>query len=159
MVVYFFRHGEADWPDWQGSDEERPLNKKGEKVTRHMAKLLGLLRAEPDMILSSPLPRALDTAKVLSASLGAPLRVEEALCPGSSADVLRPVLKAHEEQEILLVGHQPDFSAILKSLTGVRAKLTKSGVAKVDLDEEFTGKLTWLFPARLAGAMLGRERA
>jgi len=55
MQLYFLRHGEADWPDWKKSDDERPLTDFGKKEVRDVAKFLAHLKVRPDLIVTSPL--------------------------------------------------------------------------------------------------------
>ena len=126
------------------------MNELGAKESRKMARVLRELGGKPTLVFSSPLPRALKTAKIAAKEFGVPLREEPVLRPGCGTDQLRSLLKKRKEKEVIVVGHQPDFSAMLKSLTGAQTKLAKSGIARVDLDEEFSGKLIWLLPAKLA---------
>src|SRR5882672_2401753 len=61
MELYFLRHGEADWPNWKKSDDARPLTKRGKGEMREVAALLKRIKARPDIIVTSPLPRASQT--------------------------------------------------------------------------------------------------
>jgi len=64
---------------------------------------------------------------------------------------LRTVLKRHPAKALMLVGHEPDFTTIISGLTGASLKLSKAGVALVDVDPESEeGKLLWLFPPKIA---------
>jgi broad specificity phosphatase PhoE len=56
MDIYFLRHGEADWPDWNKSDDERPLTKRGKKEMHDVGKFLKRMKVAPDIIVTSPLP-------------------------------------------------------------------------------------------------------
>ena len=151
MRLYFLRHGEADWPDWQGSDDERPLTHEGRKEMRKVAKAMRAARALPALILSSPLPRAWQTAEIAAEQLEVPLVEEPLLAPGFSAKKLAAILKDHPGQDLMIVGHEPDFSATIGSLTRARAKLTKAGLARVDLDgtDDKEARLHWLLPPKL----------
>src|SRR6266481_5092603 len=123
MQLYFLRHGEADWPGW----------------------------TKPDVIVSSPLPRALQTAEVAAEQLKTKLRQDEALEPGFGISELSTVLKRHRSKVLMLVGHEPDFSSAISALTGASIKLSKAGVALVDIDPEAQeGRLLWLFPPKFA---------
>ena len=62
MKLYFLRHGQADWPNWEGPDDDRPLTEAGREEVQAVAQLLVRLKAAPDLILTSPLPRAAQTA-------------------------------------------------------------------------------------------------
>ena len=95
MQLYFLRHGEADWPGWMKPDDERPLTDFGKKEMRQVAKFLDRLKVKPDLIVSSPLPRALQTAEVAAAQLKTKLRQDEALEPGFGISELSTVLKRH----------------------------------------------------------------
>ena len=151
MELYFLRHGEADWPDWKKPDDERPLTKLGKKEMRDVAKFLGRLKVQPDLIVTSPLPRAAQTAEIAADHLKAKLRNDESLAPGFGMNKLRTVLKRHRAKALMLVGHEPDFTQTISELTGASLKLSKAGVALLDVDPESEeGKLLWLFPPKLA---------
>jgi phosphohistidine phosphatase len=151
MQLYFLRHGEADWPNWTKPDDERPLTDFGKKEVRQVAKFLNRLKVKPDLIVTSPLPRALQTAEVAAEQLKTKLRQDEALEPGFGISELRTVLKRHRSQVLMLVGHEPDFSNVISALTGASLKLSKAGVALVNIDPEAEkGRLLWLFPPKFA---------
>jgi phosphohistidine phosphatase len=151
MELYFLRHGEADWPNWNKPDDERPLTKRGKKEMREVAKFLDRLKARPDLIVTSPLPRAAQTAEIAADYLKAKLRKDELLAPGFGMTNLRTVLKRHRAKVLMLVGHEPDFTNIISGLTGASPKLSKAGVALLDIDPEAEdGKLLWLFPPKFA---------
>ena len=151
MQLYFLRHGEADWPGWTKPDDERPLTDFGKKEVRQVAKFLNRLKVKPDLIVTSPLPRALQTAEVAAKQLKTKLRQDEALEPGFGISELRTVLKRHRSKVLMLVGHEPDFSSVISALSGASLKLSKAGVALVDIDPEAQeGRLLWLFPPSFA---------
>jgi phosphohistidine phosphatase len=151
MELYFLRHGEADWPEWKKSDDERPLTKRGKREMRDVAKFLDRLKVRPNLIVTSPLPRAAQTAEIAADYLKAKLRKDELLAPGFGASKLRTVLKRHRARVLMLVGHEPDFTQVISELTGASLKLSKAGVALVDVDPESEqGKLLWLFPPKIA---------
>jgi phosphohistidine phosphatase len=151
MQLYFLRHGEADWPGWTKPDDERPLTDFGKKEARQVAKFLNRLKVKPDLIVSSPLPRALQTAEAAKEELKTKLCQDEALEPGFGIGELIAVLKRHRSKVLMLVGHEPDFSSVISALTGGFIKMSKAGVALVDIDPETEkGRLLWLFPPKFA---------
>ena len=151
MQLYFLRHGEADWPHWTRPDDERPLTDFGKKEVRQVAKFLDRLKVKPNLVVSSPLPRALQTAEVAAEQLKTKLRQDEALEPGFGISELRTLLKRHGSKVLMLVGHEPDFTSVISALTGASLKLSKAGVALVDLDPETEkGRLLWLFPPKVS---------
>jgi phosphohistidine phosphatase len=151
MQLYFLRHGEADWPHWTRPDDERPLTDFGKKEVRQVAKFLDRLKVKPNLVVTSPLPRALQTAEVAAEQLKTKLRQDEALEPGFGISELRMLLKRHGSKALMLVGHEPDFTSVISVLTGASLKLSKAGVALVDFDPETEkGRLLWLFPPKVA---------
>ena len=151
MELYFLRHGEADWPDWNKSDDERPLTKSGKREMHDVARFLDRLKVRPDLIVTSPLPRASQTAEIAADYLKAKLRKDELLAPGFGMSELRTVFKRHHSKVLMLVGHEPDFTNVISGLTGASLKLSEAGVALVDADPESEeGRLLWLFPPKFA---------
>ena len=151
MDIYFLRHGEADWPDWEKSDDERPLTKYGKKEMNEVAKFLKRVKARPALIVTSPLPRASQTAEIAAEHLKVKCREDKLLAPGFGRQELERLLKKYPEESLMVVGHEPDFSHTIEQLTGGSLKLSKAGVALVELDRSWrTGRLLWLFPPKIA---------
>jgi len=149
MRLYFLRHGAADWPDWDQPDDERPLTKAGRKEMHAVGEFLTALKAEADLILTSPLPRATQTADIAAEHLKTRVREEKLLAPGFRVEDLMRLLRKYPQQVLMLVGHEPDFTLTITALTGASVKLSKAGVALVDLNLQ-KGKLLWLFPPKFA---------
>ncbi|MEY2480236.1 MAG: phosphohistidine phosphatase [Verrucomicrobiota bacterium] len=151
MDLFFLRHGEADWPDWNKSDDERPLTKRGKKEMRAVAALLDRIGASPSLILTSPLPRASQTAEIAAAKLKIKCCEDKLLAPGFGRPELKRLLEKYPEESLMFVGHEPDFTDVISALTGASLKLSKAGVAKIDIERSLEdGRLFWLFPPRLA---------
>ena len=151
MKLYLLRHGKADWPDWDKPDDERPLTKEGKREMRSIGQFLAGLNVAPSVVLSSPLPRAWQTAEIAAHALGVELREQATLRPGFNAAKFRALLKHAKGADLMLVGHEPDFSVLVRALTGGIVKLGKGGIARIDLDDEAaTGRLIWLIPPKIA---------
>ena len=150
MKLYLFRHGKADWPHWDKPDDERPLTQDGKEQVATVAKLLARLEIAPE-IVTSPLPRASQTAEIAGKILGRKVRVDPLLRPGFDARKLKKLLKDFTGNSLMVVGHEPDFTQTIFQLTGGRTKLSKAGVAFIELDAaSMDGELRWLFPPKLA---------
>ena len=149
MRLFFLRHGEADWPDWEGPDDDRPLTKAGRKEVHEVGEFLVRLKTKVDVVLTSPLPRATQTADVAAEHLKVRVREEKLLTSGFRAEDLTRILRKYPQQILMLVGHEPDFSQVIKMVTGGQIKISKAGVALVELTGR-KGKLLWLFPPRVA---------
>lgn len=152
MKLYFLRHGQADWPNWEGLDDDRPLTKAGREEVQVIAHLLVRLKVAPDLILTSPLPRAAQTAEIAAKNLESECREEKLLEPGFGPAELARVQKKHAGKDLMLVGHEDDFSLTIGALTGGRVKVAKAGCALVELDAPDRGRLRWLFPPKVARA-------
>jgi phosphohistidine phosphatase len=125
-VIYLLRHGDAE--DGVGDDAARRLTEKGERQAREAGRALAALGVGIDACLASPKVRALDTARLACEALGVEVEMTEAL-RGGAFDALD---LAAGRGEVLLVGHEPDFSAEVGRLTGANAAMKKGGIAVVD---------------------------
>jgi phosphohistidine phosphatase len=125
-VIYLLRHGEAE--PRTGDDAARRLTAKGERQARDAGRALAELGVRIDACLSSPKVRSLETARLACEALGVEVEVTEALA-GGPFDALE---LAAGRGNVLLVGHEPDFSAEVGRLTGGNVKLKKGGIAVVD---------------------------
>jgi len=137
--VTLLRHGLAvDREDWaKKNDLARPLTEKGERRVRQAARGLVSLGVKPDLVLTSPAIRAVQTAKAASEVLRvAPTQVHEevSLAPDASPEDFQATLEALEVKEVLAVGHAPHLDEVLAGLLGLRhgrggLSLKKSGAA------------------------------
>src|SRR6476469_7175451 len=151
MLLYFLRHGEADWPDWKKPDDERPLTEKGKKEMHQVGAFFANLSVKPDVVLTSPLPRASQTAEIAARYIDSKCVEDKLLAPGFGRSELKKLVEKHNGESVMVVGHEPDFSKTVGKLTGARIKLAKAGIALVEADPDLTGgRLLWLFPPRIA---------
>jgi phosphohistidine phosphatase len=158
MDIYFLRHGEADWPDWKKPDDKRPLTKRGKAEMKKVAAFLAQLEVPLEQIVTSPLPRAKQTAEIVAKKLEIDLSENRCLSPGFGAADLRNLLKDYSGKSLMVVGHEPDFSETISTLTGASLKLSKAGLALIDLDmADMRGRLLWLFPPKVARVALRRS--
>jgi phosphohistidine phosphatase len=150
VKLFFFRHGKADWPNWNQPDDDRPLTADGKKQVATVARLLSRLAIAP-VIFTSPLPRAQQTAEIAAKHLKSELRIDPLLRPGFNAHRLAKLIHNFSGDSLMVVGHEPDFTRTISQLTGGATKLPKAGVALVQLDAtSMTGELRWLVPPKFA---------
>ena len=128
-MLWLLRHGDAA----DGSpDAERPLTEKGERQSRAAGQALAALGVRMDACLTSPKVRAADTAKLACEALGVEPQHEPKLAGGPfDAEALAAGLG----DNVLLVGHDPDFSMAVHSLTGAQVRMKKGGLAGVEKGE------------------------
>ncbi|MCC6966449.1 MAG: histidine phosphatase family protein [Nitrospira sp.] len=142
MDCLLFRHGIAyDREDWRGNDQTRPLTDKGRIRTRQASKGLLALGPLPTHILSSPLTRAQETAKIVRALMptAPPLRICHELNPEVPPRALIALLNTLPSDAVVLcVGHEPHLSATAAILlTGKLCKglsLKKAGACLLHLE-------------------------
>ena len=123
-MIWLLRHGEAA----DGSpDSERPLTEQGERQARNAGRALKRLGVELQACFTSPKVRARDTARLVCEELGCQVTVEEALRGGP----FDPRDLVGDLDEVLLVGHDPDFSMAIHTVTGAQVRMKKGGLAGV----------------------------
>lgn len=164
MKLYLLRHADAGEASAEGytTDAARALTPKGIKRTRQLANALRQMEIAFDVILSSPLIRAQQTAGILARSLQLEkqLRLSSQLAPdGALPDVLALIESTRAKaNSILLVGHEPNLSRLVSLLctggTHLNLTLKKGGLCRLELTEVKSGPcatLEWLLSPRHFG--------
>ena len=156
--VYFLRHGVAYEPgEWSGdNDELRPLTPAGIEAIKREAKYLRELQLKVDALITSPLVRAHDTAKIVAKALDLELAESDLLKPGFNLTALSKLIKEYVPAErIMVVGHEPDFSTIISQLIGGGdVEMRKGGLARIDIRSQrpLRGMLVTLLTPKFLGA-------
>lgn len=151
LRLYFLRHGRAmARADWSGDDGLRPLTPEGETAMAREARTIAALDLGLEAIVSSPLERARRTAEIVAEAGVADVVVDDRLSPGFDLKALRAVVAEHgTPKALMLVGHEPDFSAVIGALIGGgRVVCKKGGLARVDVTDASLeeAELVWLVP-------------
>lgn len=155
MLLYLLRHGLAGRrTQWKGDDSQRPLTPYGEKRMAREARSIRNLNLGLGLILTSPLLRACQTAEIVAEALGLEEEVviDDRLAPGLNAERLAALMRDHQAESMLLVGHEPDLSQTVAALIGGGQILFRKGaLACIDLPEpaSLKGKLEWLIPPKV----------
>jgi phosphohistidine phosphatase len=160
--LYLIRHGVAEdrgdaWPD----DSKRPLTDQGISRLRKSARGLARIDVSFDVMLTSPLVRARQTAEVLASALDArpPVVVAESLAPGGLYQALLADLeKQAKRRRIALVGHEPGIGELGARLAGSRHALEfkKGAICRIDVDAlppSGPGSLRWFLTPRIARSL------
>jgi phosphohistidine phosphatase len=115
------RHAEARWQDPGLPDSDRPLNRRGVAAAEAMGRRLRELELVPQLLLTSPARRTLQTAEIVARGLSLPARRlvrEEALYLASATDILRVVRAAGPRvTHLMVVTHNPGLSELVQRLT------------------------------------------
>lgn len=137
------------------ADDERPLTKRGRKRFRKTARGLARIVPPPDLLLTSPLPRARETADIAAEAWGRVTPTPEPLLAGAPPARLLAALATHREKDLVaLVGHEPGLSELLARLVGgdaERVPFKKGSAALIEMEEGGSGlgRLVWFLPPRL----------
>jgi len=162
--LYLIRHGLAEdrgdaWPD----DAKRPLTEDGMARMRKAARGLARLGVTIDIVLTSPLVRARQTAEIVAAGLDPrpSLAHTDALAPeGGFAGVLAELVKHARKTRIALVGHEPNIGELAARLIGSRhaIEFKKGAVCRIDVEAlppSGPGDLRWLLTPKVLRAIKG----
>ena len=161
MDCVLLRHGIAvERDEWEGSDADRPLTERGEKRVAQAATGLSRLHLQPTHVLSSPLIRAIETAKIAHSSLRvrAEIQIVDELLPDAPPNRLLSIL--HDlppESCVVCIGHEPQLGMAASVLLSGRASasfpLKKAGACLIELPipvKPGRGVLRWwLTPSQL----------
>ncbi len=163
MNLYFLRHGiavERGAPGFE-TDASRQLTPKGRRQLHKVTAAIRVMNVRFDMILSSPLVRARQTAEIVATDLKLKKRLvlADELKPGGDAKKLIRKITASKPlpENLLLVGHEPDLSGLISTFVAGRPDagfaLKKGGLAKLETEKLRAGQcatLAWLLtPAQM----------
>jgi len=148
VILYFLRHGKAGSPRAM-DDDARELTANGMDALRAAAPLWRRLNLRPDVVLSSPLPRALRTAELFCEAVGGSPVVDDRLRPGAGWPDLAQAMASHPDaRRVMFVGHEPDLSAAIVELTGAASvRMRKGGLACLEFygtPEPGGAEVAWL---------------
>lgn len=157
--IYLLRHGEAEKNDYlKGKDAERRLTASGHRMIREEAKAMRQLKVEPNLILTSPLVRARETAQIVAEELKVAEPVQDCLqlAPGHHpSDLIRYLARHQEIPSILLVGHEPIMGHLLSTLVDRTGHphiiFEKGGLALIEVQGALhpgKGVLHWLLTSQ-----------
>lgn len=160
MEIYVVRHGIAiDREDPKcPPDPERYLTEEGIEKTKRVAAAVAALGASPDLLLSSPYVRAMQTAEIFASALDyskQKIRQSDLLLPGTEPSLLfRELAKDKQTSTLFVFGHAPQLDDIIAAALGSKHHITslkKAGVALIELKRVSppNGQLVWLAPPKV----------
>ena len=154
MNLILLRHGKAEDNHADG-DFSRALVEKGRKQARRAAKLLKASGALPDIVLTSPLVRARQTAEEFCETSGIPgATIQGWLACGMTPETAMAELAAfHDFESVAIVGHEPDFSELIQWILGTSGgcvEVKKGALACLRVNPPArSGTLVYLIPPML----------
>ncbi|MBI4340990.1 MAG: phosphohistidine phosphatase SixA [Candidatus Omnitrophica bacterium] len=164
MRLYLIRHAEAVPRGTPGyaQDSRRPLTEQGHEQARDISLGLKRLQIVPDVLLTSPYVRAMQTANYLAQALqlsAPPRELSQLRAEAEPAETSTALAPYAQQEHVMLVGHEPHLSAWIAELTagsgGMRCQMKKAGAACIDIERvpppSGSGTLRWLLsPKQLA---------
>jgi phosphohistidine phosphatase len=140
MRVWIVRHGKAEANSALGKDADRSLAPRGEEQARWLGRMIAAHAESPDRIVSSPIKRALQTAKLINKAVGARLEESALLETGRTPSAATEVIASHQgPRPIMLVGHNPTLETLVGLLTrgpGAEYDMRTGQAVLVELDPE-----------------------
>lgn len=169
MDCVLLRHGIAvERDEWEGPDGDRPLTEYGRKRARQVVAGLNRLEVQPTHVFSSPLIRAIETAKIAHRSLRvrSAMHIVDELLPDAPPNRLLSILhKLPPESCVMCIGHEPHLgmvaSVLLSGRVSASFSLKKAGACLIELPIQVKpsqGVLRWwLTPSQLRAMGLGKK--
>ena len=121
-TLYIIRHAKSSWDDPDQDDFERPLNERGKKDAPRMGKRLSERGIAPDLIISSPAARALETAALIAKVLDYSeknIQKDRSVYHAGSESLLRTIQGVADKNEIVMIfGHNPGLTEFANDLLG-----------------------------------------
>jgi phosphohistidine phosphatase len=160
MKLLIIRHGPAgDRAEWEAEghdDRLRPLTLQGKKEMHRVAEGLTTLVSKIDLLATSPLVRAVQTAEIVASQYDCEPATVEALAPGEDLDEVVKWLRGQRGETVAVVGHEPDLSTLACYLLAGKPSsfltLKKSGSCLLDLGDSpgpGPARLEWLLVPRV----------
>lgn len=154
MNIYLIRHGEAESTSENKPHEERMLTANGIEILKTSVIFWKNFIDRLDIILTSPLKRAKQTAQIINREFKAEFDVIEEICllNGGMTEDLLSVAQSMNMSEIAMVGHQPDIGEHIAAMTGsgeAHFKIPVASIAKINFKDKICirkGVLEFLIP-------------
>jgi phosphohistidine phosphatase len=117
-TLHLLRHAKSDWDDPKLSDEQRPLNGRGKRDAKRLARHLELHPIDVQLVYCSPALRARRTLEAIASALKGAVRMQEPTIYAATADQLLDFVmrRAPGHRSMLLVGHNPGFETLARVL-------------------------------------------
>lgn len=153
MQLYFLRHADADTV--AAHDDDRHLSEKGIAQSQRAARFCEAHDVLPELILTSPIRRAHQTAKIVAEHLRVEMKIVHWLACGAQPEKVMAELEDFAGcKSLMLVGHEPDFSHIAAHLIGAKSDalhIRKCSLSSIEVFEfaEHGGRLEFSIPPRL----------
>jgi len=155
VLLYLLRHAEAE--THRADDFSRKLTENGEKQARKIGSFLAERHIKPDLILTSPVLRARQTADLAAGELkaGVPTEAPWLACGMNPERALAELAGYAKLESVMIVGHEPDFSTLVAHLldlgSNASVNISKASLTCIEISRPVAGSglLRFLIPVKL----------
>lgn len=143
-TLLVMRHAKSDWDADYGPDHDRPLNRRGVEAARRIGVVLATDHLVPDLVVTSTAIRARTTAE-LAAEAGdwsCDIVEDGRLYGGGTDTAITVAAEAGDVSRLMLVGHQPTWSMLVRRLTGQAVDMKTAAVAIIDVPTDTWAELS-----------------
>lgn len=159
MDIYVLRHGEAEERETGLADRDRKLTPRGKHDLKAVLRMARKSEVAPELVLTSPLRRAVETATIAAEVLDCKQVLETRnLLPGASPDLIwKEIGSDYKVESILLAGHQPHLGSLIGLLleAPLVVDLKKGSLVRIETHGKLgppRGVLKWMITTKLAKA-------
>lgn len=147
-TLFVIRHAKSSWDDPMQDDFERPLNNRGERDAPNMGKRLKEKHVVPDLMLSSPAKRALDTCEKIAHILNYPhdkIKTSKALYHASDDTIIEVLKTTNDKHDVVLMfGHNPGLTDFVNRLAEAFIdNIPTCGIVSFSLPVDSWKELAW----------------
>lgn len=153
-TLFLVRHAKSSWDDTAMPDRDRPLNDRGTRDAPKMGERLAKRDVKPDLILSSPARRALDTAEIIAKKLDyrrKDIVVDDRLYAVTADDLLAFIRGLGDKRErVMVFGHNPELTELAHRLSSKITHMPTCAVAEFTFDSKSWSNVGKDQPAKVA---------
>jgi len=153
-TLFLIRHAKSSWDNSALPDKDRPLNDRGRRDAPKIGDQLAKRDVKPDLMLSSPAVRALETAEIIAKKLDYKRKkivIDDRLYAAAADDLLDVVHKLDDKLErVMLFGHNPELTEVAHRLSSKITNMPTCAVAEFTFDAKSWSSIGRAKPAKVA---------
>jgi len=153
-TLFLIRHAKSSWDNSALPDKDRPLNDRGRRDAPKIGDQLAKRDVKPDLMLSSPAVRALETAEIIAKKLDYKRKkivIDDRLYAAAADDLLDVVHKLDDKLErVMLFGHNPELTELAHRLSSKITNMPTCAVAEFTFDAKSWSSIGRAKPAKVA---------
>jgi len=153
-TLFLIRHAKSSWDNSALPDKDRPLNDRGRRDAPKIGDQLAKRDVKPDLMLSSPAVRALETAEIIAKKLDYKRKkivIDDRLYAAAADDLLDVVHKLDDKLErVMLFGHNPELTELAHRLSSKITNMPTCAVAEFTFDAKSWSSIGRAKPPKVA---------